>query len=343
MDAEQIFRTIVIDEYSATPKYQQVINAILKGIADGKTTKGAPLPSVNELSYALDISRDTGIRAYRDLKNRGVINSVPGKGYFISNTDIQKRVKIFLLFNKLSTHKKIIYDSFVSRLGENASIDFYIYNNDFSLFRELLKNKKDDYSYCVIIPHFLEGGDTAHELLNLIPKNKLILLDKLLPQVSGHYGAVYEDFEKDIYGALEQALEPLKKYHTLKIIFPVYTYYPQEILKGFYQFCNQYAFNYEAVHDISLATIKEGEAYISLMENDLVLLIEKILDLKWKVGEQVGVISYNETPLKRIILRGITTISTDFQLMGEEAANLILQNSTAHIAIPFRLTLRESL
>ena len=79
------------------------------------------------------------------------------------------------------------------------------------------------------------------------------------------------------------------------------------------------------------------------MENDLVLLVEKIIETKLEVGKQVGVISYNETPLKKIILNGITTISTDFYLMGEKAAQLILQKSTQHVAAPFHLKLRASL
>jgi DNA-binding LacI/PurR family transcriptional regulator len=61
------------------------------------------------------------------------------------------------------------------------------------------------------------------------------------------------------------------------------------------------------------------------------------------VGRDVGVISYNETPLKKIILNGITTISTDFKMMGEQAAQLILSKSKEHIEIPFSLTLRPSL
>ena len=79
------------------------------------------------------------------------------------------------------------------------------------------------------------------------------------------------------------------------------------------------------------------------MENDLVILIEKILAAGLKVGKDVGVISYNETSLKKIILKGITTISTDFQMMGEKTAELILNQSTEHVAIPFYLTLRNSL
>ena len=47
--------------------------------------------------------------------------------------------------------------------------------------------------------------------------------------------------------------------------------------------------------------------------------------------------------LKKIILNGITTISTDFQMMGEKAAELILNKSSEHIEARFYLTLRNSL
>jgi DNA-binding LacI/PurR family transcriptional regulator len=273
----------------------------------------------------------------------GIIGSVSGKGFFIATTDIKQPLRIFLLFNKLSTHKKIIYDAFVQSIGKDAVIDFYIYNNDFSLFRKLLANKREDYHYYVIIPHFLDGGENAHKMINALPKERLLLLDQLLPGVNGKFAAVYENFEKDIYEALSQALERLSKYDTIKIIFPDYTYHPKQILEGFYRFCTQYAFNYEVVADITKATIAPGEVYISLMENDLVVLIEKIIETKLEVGKDVGVISYNETPLKKIILNGITTISTDFQLMGEKAAQLILEKSKAHVETPFHLNLRSSL
>ena len=249
----------------------------------------------------------------------------------------------YLLFNKLSAHKKIIYDAFVTSIGDLAAIDFYIYNNDFLFFKILITQQKDNYTHYVIIPHFLEGGENVHEIINTIPKEKLILMDKLVSGVTGNYAAVYENFEEDIYNALVQANNKLSKYHTIKIIFPEYTYHPKEILEGFYRYCQQYAFNYKIVHDIDEEYIQPGEVLISLMENDLVVLIEKILAAKLKVGKDVGVISYNETALKRIILNGITTISTDFQMMGEKTAQLILEQSTEHIAIPFYLTLRASL
>ena len=339
----RIIDLIHIDEYSATPKYLQLSDSILKAIETGDIKRDDVLPSINELNFELEISRDTAEKGYRYLKKLGVVGSVPGKGYFILNTEFRKVLKIFLLFNKLSAHKKIIYDAFVAALGENVAIDFYIYNNDFSLFKKLLTNKKEDYSHYVIIPHFIEGGENAHEIINTLPKEKLVLLDKKVNGVTGTYGAAYENCEKDIYHALEEVREQLTKYHTLKIIFPEQSYFPKEILKGFRRFCQDYAFAHKIVPDISKEKIAAGEVYINLMEDDLVKLIEKIIQLDLKIGKQVGLISYNETPLKKFILNGITTISTDFKLMGALAAQLILDNSRQHLEVPFDITVRDSL
>ena len=343
MKAPGFFDFIHIDEYSATPKYLQLSNAIIKAVEEGKLEKESLLPSINELSYMLDISRDTAEKGYKYLKKIGVISSVPGKGYYISSTDVKRKLKVFLLFNKLSSHKKIVYDAFIAALGDDVAVDFYIYNNDFTLFKRFLTNKKEDYSHYVIIPHFIEGEEYARDLINTIPKDKLILLDKKIPGIDGDYAAAYEDFEKNIYDALEQARSHLGKYHTLKIIFPKRSYFPKEILEGFHRFSQQYAFSHKVVSNIVDEPIQPGEVFISLMEDDLVVLVERIIELKYKVGEEVGVISYNETPLKKIILNGITTISTDFRFMGTAAAQLILEHSTRHVEVPFYYTKRASI
>jgi DNA-binding transcriptional regulator YhcF (GntR family) len=338
-----IYDIIRIDEFSSTPKYQQVINSIIKAIESGRLRQHDILPSINDLSYELDVSRDTAEKGYRYLKKIGVLGSVPGKGYYIKSVSFDHVLKICLLFNKLSAHKKIIYDSFVEALGNNAAIDFYIYNNDFSLFKKLLSDRHEDYSHYVIIPHFMEGGENAYEIINTLPKEKLILLDKKISGVDEDVAAVYENFSKDVYNALKEAGDRLKKYDTLKIIFPDSSYYPKEIVDGFCRFCQDYAYNYKVINDIVNEEIKPGEVYISVMEDDLVKLIERTMQLGLEPGKDTGVISYNETPVKKIILNGITTISTDFYQMGKMAAQLILDDSRAHIEVPFILTLRNSL
>ncbi|MNR01905.1 hypothetical protein D3C85_1177310 [compost metagenome] len=177
----------------------------------------------------------------------------------------------------------------------------------------------------------------------MIDKDKLVILDKLVPNIKGEYAAVYEDFAQDIYQALSQALEQLSKYNTLKIVFPKNSYFPTEILEGFYRFCNQYAFAYQVIDNLDQETVKAGQVFISLMEDDLVQLIEKLISTDLEIGKDVGIISYNETPLKKIILKGITTISTDFAKLGSEAADCILNGTKHHIKVPFYLRLRNSL
>lgn len=343
MASENIYRIIKIDEQSITSKYIQLTNCVLQAIEHGKLEKDYLLPSINEMSYELEVSRDTVEKAYRHLKSLGVIGSVPGKGYFIAKTDFRQNIKVFLIFNKLSAHKKIIYDSFVNVLGEKAAIDFYIYNNDFNLFKKLLQNRKADYTHYVIIPHFLEGGDNANDIINEISGGQLILLDKLITGIKKEYAAVYENFETDIFNALTETLPQLQKYHTLKIVFPANNYFPDEILKGFYSFCKEYAFDYKLINNIADEAIKERDVYINLMEDDLVVLLGKIKNTRLVVGKDVGIISYNETPWKQFIVNGITTISTDFKKMGEMAAQMILNNERKHVEVPFTLTLRSSL
>ena len=89
--------------------------------------------------------------------------------------------------------------------------------------------------------------------------------------------------------------------------------------------------------------INAGEVFINLIEDDLVTLIEKINTTNYVIGEQVGIISYNETPIKRVVQRGITTISSDFHQMGVMAAEAILSGVPVKEKVPFRLILRPSL
>jgi DNA-binding LacI/PurR family transcriptional regulator len=58
------------------------------------------------------------------------------------------------------------------------------------------------------------------------------------------------------------------------------------------------------------------------------------------LGKDIGVISYNDTPLKDLL--GITVISTDFQVMGETAAYMILKKKRETVKNVFRFIDRGS-
>ncbi len=339
-----IWDVVKIDELSVTPKYIQIVNAIIKGVEEGYIQLNDRLPSINEVSFELDVSRDTVEKSYRELKNIGILESIPSKGYFIKNTDFKRPLKVLLLFNKLSTHKKLIYDAFIKELDEQVAIDFYVYNDDFSLFKKIIYSKKeDDYSHFVIIPPAISEVKKVCDTLAFIPKEKLILLDKQLHGLHGNYAAVYENFGQDIYLALSKMLDKLRKYERIRLIFPSNCHYPEEVKTGFFSFCQDYVFDAKIIANIVTEPVESNTVYINLTEEDLVLLIKKVLVSPFKVGEDLGIISYNETPLKEVLLDGLTTISTNFDEMGRTAAKLLINNSKQQIANRFEVILRNSL
>lgn len=336
---------IDISEHSKVPKYQQIINSILSAIKNGEVNVNDKLPSVNELLIEFDISRDTIVRAYDHLKRIKLIESVPGKGYYIKTDDIVLKAKVFLLFNKLSPHKKIIYDAFARELGDQATIDFFIYDNNYRHFKELiLASKSRDYTHYAIICHFEEGGeDLVGFIRKEIPLGQLVILDKKVDQLGDKVVCVYQDFEKDIYSALVELNHQLIKYKKIKLLLRKRTYHPIEIKKGFLKFCTEYAYDLEVIETIENEMIEKNTAYINLTENDLVLLIKKIKDTKFVLGKDVGIISYNDTPVKEILLDGITVISTDFEKLGKQSAQLILNKEVRQFENPFYVIPRKSL
>jgi len=336
---------IEIIEDSKIPKYKQIINSIFTAIENGDIKKNDKLPSVNELLIEFDISRDTIVRAYDHLKKINLIESVPGKGYYIKKDDLVLKAKIFLLFNKLSPHKKIIYDAFAKELGDQATIDFFIYENNYRQFKNLIESSKSrDYTHYAIICHFEEGGN---DLVDFIKKHisldKLLILDKKVEQLESKVASVHQDFESDIYSALVDLNQQLKKYDRLKLLFRKKTYHPVEIEKGFIKFCTEYAYDYMIVGEIEKEEITKDTAYISLKENDLVILIKKIKETNFVLGKNVGIISYNDTPLKEILRDGITVISTDFEQLGKQAAQLILKKEKLQLENQFYVIHRNSL
>jgi len=343
MKQQSIFDYINVDGFSSTPKYMQLANCIHEAVVAGKINDNKILPSLHELTYHLEISRDTADRGYKYLRSLGILASIPGKGHFITAKNVVRQNKIFLLINELGTNKKVFYDAFTQVLKEPVTIDFYVYNDDFSLFKKLLNGRREGYTHYVILPHFTEGGEKVHDLINTLPKDRLILLDRPIVGVDGNYGAVYENFKKDIYSSLEKVLEPLSKYHTIKLVLPQIGYYSAEIVESFKLFCLQYAFEREVVNNVDATEVKEGEVYICLGDDELITLIEKVKTTKFKVGKDIGIISCNETPLKKYILNGITTLSVDFEQMGIQAAKMILKERMEQVELECRVNLRLSL
>ncbi|MES2574367.1 MAG: GntR family transcriptional regulator [Bacteroidota bacterium] len=346
-----MIKFITIDEDSRVPKYQQIVDSIIFNISNGNLKIDQKIPSINILSEEFYMSRDTVEKAYNILKERKIISSIKGKGYYITKTKLISKVNILFLFNKLSSYKMATYNAFVNGLGPNSHTDLQVYHCDESLFLNLIDKYRGAYDYYVITPHFktedlkhISYTDEVAKAIKSLPKEKLVMMDNIKLGMDGEIVEVYQDFENDIYNALTEGLPKIANYKKLFLIYPenaVYPY-PRRILTGFKKFCIENSLDFEILNQVYPdMVLKKGDLFITIEESDLVNLVKQIRDQEFVLGTDIGVISYNDTPLKDLL--GITVISTDFKVMGETAAKMILNGEKGKVKVPFNFIDRNSI
>lgn len=329
---------VSLNKKSRKPKYKQIVASIEDAIVSGLLRKGDKLPSLNEIKTKHSLSRDTVITAFNELKNRGIIDTVVGKGCYVSTENIKVKQKVFLLFDELNSFKEDLYNSFIHNLDENVQVDIFFHHFNPTIFSKLINDSIGSYSCYIIMPANLKN---THLDINNLPKDKVYILDQIHPELS-QYATIYQNFEKDMYNGLHKALSSIKKYKKLILLFSE-DKQPQGILDGFRLFCNQHSIEGEVISSLENRALTKGEIYIVLEDKILLKIIKKMKDEQLFLAKDIGIISYNDTLLKEIVEGGITTISTDFNLMGEKLAHLILNNKQDSIENPSRLILRKSI
>ena len=76
--------TILIDNRSGAPIYEQIFTQIRDQVFSGELAEDTPLPSIRTLAKDLRISVITTKRAYEELEAAGFIYTLPGKGSFVA-------------------------------------------------------------------------------------------------------------------------------------------------------------------------------------------------------------------------------------------------------------------
>ena len=169
---------ITISDYSKVRKHKQIVNSVLRANRMGSLKFNDKLPSVNELAFDHNVSRDTVVRAYTFLKENNIIESIPGKGYYMKSDCNEPNVKVFLLISELGSYQKKVFDALSNVLNEFATIDFCLYQNDFTRFKKhVLNSKEKEYAYYIINAEFVgEEADYLSFIKKEIPLEKLIVL-----------------------------------------------------------------------------------------------------------------------------------------------------------------------
>lgn len=73
-----------IDKNSATPAYQQLKQLLVDTMQSGELAVDSKLPSENRLGKQYGIHRHTARTALKHLESEGLINRVPGRGWFVN-------------------------------------------------------------------------------------------------------------------------------------------------------------------------------------------------------------------------------------------------------------------
>lgn len=329
---------IKIDPQSAQTKYKQIILCIERALAEKRLKLNDKLPSINKIALANGLSRDTVLQAYDELKKRGVVYSIIGKGYFIKSLGFQHEQNLFLLFDELNSFKELIYNGFYEEINKRAEVDIFFHHFNLPMFDKLITENSGRYSNYIIMPSNLAG--TA-EIIAKLPKEAVYLLDQTNEYLTG-YPAVYQDFSTDMKMGLKEAQPRLKYYRKLILIFPG-AKEPIGMVEGFRSYCEEIKFPHEVIHSVENKHVQKGAVFITPNDNQLVDVIELAKAKELAIGKHVGIISYNEIPLKKVIENGITTISTDFHAMGKTMAKMVMNGKKQRIANPSNIILRASL
>ena len=259
-----------------------------------------------------------------------------------NNTEL----KVLLIFNRLSDFRNEIYDGFVSQINGEASVELYIHplnNQNSSHFAKVIQEKINAYDYFAIMLHASHINEDILKTVNSIPKEKLLILDKRNEFIRGEYACVYQDFEEDIYEALSKAKSLIVKYKTLNFVIHEKYFYSLSIMEGVTRFAIENNLKYNIYTEVVLDNIRSNEMYLVLSERFLATILKSCQQQNLQVGKDIGILSYNETPVKEVLSGGIAVVTTDHFQLGKTAADLILNGKKEHIRNPFLFIHRNSL
>ncbi|MCL5035052.1 MAG: GntR family transcriptional regulator [Bacteroidetes bacterium] len=323
----------------SVPKYRQIINSIERSLRNGDLRKGDRIPSLNQLCRDHGLSQDTVLAAYNELKTRGIVTSTVGKGYYILDDGLDTQHRVFLLFDKLTAYKEILYGSFKETLKGKGTEQIFFHHNNPEVFARIIETSLGQFSDYVIMPI---ANEDALTVLKLLDQDTIYILDQGRSRFGNQYPGVYQNFEEDIRNVLRDNGDAVCKYARVTILIRELRGHYGEIITGLRKFCAERSTPMTIESSAMSVQPERGTMYVVVDDTDLITIVKKAAGSRLGLGTDIGVISYNESPLKEVIDKGIATISTDFAQMGRSIARMVVSGRKNHIDNPFVMMRRAS-
>ena len=328
-----------LDEVNALTKHERIVNTVQDCLSDGSLNKGDILPSVNELSNSLGYARETIVKAYASLKERGIVNSKQGVGYFISHDDVDQKLSIALVLYGFQIFQQTFYNKLRKTLGDQYHLDVFFHHNNLAMYSSIINQVKGQYGMYVVAPIQDKKGV---KILSELPKKKLLLVDRY-QYVHAKVSHITQEFDSSLPLILEKLSDKFDKYNQINLFYKDNADYPEEIYTSLKKYCKSNKKKLIVHREYESGLIQKGQAYVTVGDGDLWELLRDCRSMNLAIGTDVGILSHNDSPVKEIIEGGITTFSTNFKDMAQEAAEYILERKSTKKIIPIELIDRGSL
>ncbi|MCD8167104.1 MAG: GntR family transcriptional regulator [Bacteroides sp.] len=316
-------------------KVKQLADSLAGMIEAGELKTGELLPSINVLSKQHTVSRDTVFKAFMDLKERGMIDSTPGKGYYVTG-----RLKnILLVLDEYSPFKDVLYNSFTQNLKGRYKVDLLFHQHNERLFNTIIRESAGRYNrYLITNIKYNE----LNPIIRKIDRSKLLLLD-LGDFDKENYSYICQDFQEEFYKSLIRIKEKISHYKEFLFYTPEECRHPESSIEWFERFCTENDLSASIIRERKELNVQPGQAYIAFRQQDVVTIIKEAREKGLTCGKEFGLIAYNDTPLYEIIDQGITALSIDWVQMGKMAAEFVLNSQPVQITLPLRPIIRNSI
>jgi len=320
-------------------KHEQLVHGVIESIDEGVLQRGDQLPSINKMVSELGYARKTIVKAYEELKEKGLVESIKSKGYFIISEETKITLRIALLLFAFHRFQEEFYNTFRKELGKRFQIDVFFHHNNPDIFETIFCNIRGKYRKYVIAPI---PNPEIIPLLETIPPEKLLVIDRYLP-MSNAYSYISQEFEKSTYIKLVELLPKIKKYKKFILLFDTSSDSPLEMISAFNKFLSDYKINGSIEEKYKPGSLKQGNLYFFVADTYLWEVLRECRNNEYEIGKDIGILSHDDHVVKEIVFGGITTISTDFIQMAKMAANHIKQGKKTQFIMPVDLIVRNSL
>jgi DNA-binding transcriptional regulator YhcF (GntR family) len=329
-----------LDPRGHTPKYRQIADGVVGALKSGALRKGDRLPSINEACSTHGLSRDTVVKAYHLLEEMRYLSAIHGKGFFLRTDAADPRLRVFVLFDTLNAFKENVFAGLNDTASRRADVDVCFHHFNPGLFRRLLLEARGKYDRYVVMPF---PAREVGEALAALEAERLLVLDIHACVPSRRTPWIVQNFDVQLIQALEAGRERLRRYRRFILVFPPGNHDPVEIQDAFLRFGRRAGLETRIVPRLTEHMVETESAYLVLDDKDLVSLVKHCNATGHRLGEDVGVLSYNDTPLKEVVAGGISVVSIDFYGLGVRAGQHVLEPGLVRETVPTRLVLRSSL